>query len=264
MTTNPYAAPKAAVADDTVVVGADFVPGGQSRDAGRGWAWIAAAWDLFKRQPGLWIGIWVLMVVIFIAAAFIPILGNLLTMLFWPVFMAGIAVGCAALDEGKELELGHLFAGFRERVGPLIGVGALYLGAVVVITLVMVLVAGAGMFAVMGFGGGGSPEAAAAAGGLTVMLAVLIMLALSVPVLMAIWFAPQLVVFQQMGPLDAMKMSFAGCLRNILPFLVYGLVGFGLAIAATIPLFLGWLVLGPVVSASLYTAYRDIYFKPRA
>jgi len=61
-----------------------------------------------------------------------------------------------------------------------------------------------------------------------------------------------------------MKMSFAGCLRNILPFLVYGLVGFGLAIAATIPLFLGWLVLGPVVSASLYTSYRDIYFKPRA
>ncbi len=264
MTTNPYAAPKAAVADDTVIASADFVPGGQSREAGRGWAWIASAWDLFKRQPGLWIGIWVLMAVIFMAAAFIPFLGSLLTMLFWPVFMAGIAVGCAALDEGKELELGHLFAGFRERVGPLIGVGALYLGAVVIITLAMVLVAGAGMFAVIGFGGGDNPAAAAAAGGVTVLLAVLVMLALMLPVIMAIWFAPTLVVFQQMGPLDAMKMSFFGSLKNILPFLVYGLVGLGLAVAATIPLLLGWLVLGPVVLASVYTAYRDIYFKPRA
>ena len=31
------------------------------------------------------------------------------------------------------------------------------------------------------------------------------------------------------------------------------------AIVATVPLLLGWLVLGPVMAASIYTAYRDIY-----
>jgi len=31
-----------------------------------------------------------------------------------------------------------------------------------------------------------------------------------------------------------------------------------------LPLALGWLVFGPVLAASPYTAYRDIYFKPRA
>lgn len=262
MSTNPYAAPKAAVADDTVVASGDFIPGGQSRDAGRGWAWIADAWNLFKRQPGLWIGIWLLMMVIFMAAAFIPFIGSIFTILFWPVFMAGIAVGCRELDQGKELELGHLFAGFRERIGPLIGVGALYFGAVAIITLVVMLVFGAGMFALMS--GGGDPDSMAAAGGATAVLAVLIMLALMLPVVMAIWFAPLLVALQQLGPLEAMKMSFGGCLKNILPFLVYGLAGIGLAIVATLPLALGWLVLGPVVLASLYTAYRDIYFKPRA
>jgi uncharacterized membrane protein len=46
----------------------------------------------------------------------------------------------------------------------------------------------------------------------------------------------------------------------MLPFLVYSLVVFGLAIVAFIPLGLGWLVLGPVSFASVYTAYRDIYF----
>ena len=34
-------------------------------------------------------------------------------------------------------------------------------------------------------------------------------------------------------------------------------------IVATLPLMLGWLALGPVLAASIYTAYRDIYLKPR-
>ena len=92
------------------------------------------------------------------------------------------------------------------------------------------------------------------------LLAVLIMLALMLPVVMAIWFAPALVVFHERGAVEAMKESFAGCLKNIVPFLLYGVVLFVPAIVATIPLGLGWLVLGPVVAGSLYTAYRDIYF----
>ena len=40
-----------------------------------------------------------------------------------------------------------------------------------------------------------------------------------------------------------------------------GLVGrLLLAFVASIPFGLGWLVLGPVIAASLYTSYRDIFF----
>jgi uncharacterized membrane protein len=60
-----------------------------------------------------------------------------------------------------------------------------------------------------------------------------------------------------------MKASFTGCLRNILPFLLYSVVLFVLSIVASVPLLLGWLVLGPVFAASVYTSYRDIYLKPR-
>lgn len=260
MTTNPYAAPKAAVADETVALSADFVPGGQSLPAGRGWAWIAEGWDLFKRQPGLWIGIILLLGVIFIGTALIPIIGGLLMTLFGPVFAAGVVIGCRALDKGGELEIGHLFAGFRERTGTLIGVGALYLAATLVIMLVVGLVMGAGMFAMMS---GGSDPAAMAAMGMTMVLAVLVMAALLLPVVMAVWFAAPLVVFHEHGAFEAMKASFVGCLKNILPFLIYGVVLFVFAIIASLPLLLGWLVLGPVMAASLYTAYRDIYLKPR-
>jgi uncharacterized membrane protein len=66
-------------------------------------------------------------------------------------------------------------------------------------------------------------------------------------------------VLRGVEPLEAMRLSFSGCLRNVVPFLLYGLLGLGLAIVATIPLLLGWLVLGPVTIASLYTGYCDIY-----
>jgi uncharacterized membrane protein len=258
-TVNPYAAPRAAVADETVVLNTDFVPGGQSRPAGHGWSWIAQGWELFKRQPGMWIGIVLLGFVIFIAAAFIPVVGGLAMTLFGPVFAAGIMIGCKALDRGGELELGHLFAGFRERTGTLIGVGALYLAATLVVMLVVGLVMGVGMFTMMG---GGDPQAVAAMG-MTMVLAMLVMFALLLPAVMAVWLAAPLVVFHDHGAVEAMKGSFSGCLKNILPFLLYGVVLFVLSILASLPLLLGWLLLGPVFAASVYTSYRDIYLKPQ-
>ena len=258
-TVNPYAAPKAAVADATVALNTDFVAGGQSRPASHGWSWIAEGWELFKRQPGMWIGIVLIAFVIFIGAAMIPIVGGLATTLFGPVFAAGIMIGCKALDSGGELELRHLFAGFKERTGTLVAVGALYLAAVVVVMLVVGLMMGVGFTAMMG----GDPQAMAAMG-MTMLLAMLVMFALLLPAVMAIWLAAPLVVFHDHGAVDAMKGSFAGCLKNILPFLVYSIVMFVLAVVATLPLALGWLALGPVFAASVYTSYRDIYLKPRA
>lgn len=259
-TPNPYAAPKAAVADEATLATGDFVPGGRAVPAGNGWGWIATAWELFKRQPGMWIGMIVVLLVIVIVASLIPVAGGVLVTLFGPVFAGGIVIGCRALEEGDRLEMGHLFAGFRSRTGTLIGVGALYLAISLVVMLVVGLSMGVGMMAMMGAG----DPAQMAAMGTTVVLAALVMVALMLPVIMAVWFAAPLVVFHDHGVTEAMKGSFVGCLRNIVPFLLYGVVLFVFSVLATLPIGLGWLVLGPVLAASLYTGYRDIYFKPSA
>lgn len=237
----------------------EFVAGGRALAAGRGWDWIGQGWDLFKKQPGVWIGLIVVMVVIYIVLALIPIIGSLATILLGPVFGGGIMLGCRAQDQGGELQLGHLFAGFKDRFGPLVLVGVLYLVATVVIVVVVGLLMGASLFGMMG---PGRPESMPAGMGITALLAVLIMLALMLPVLMAVWFAPALVVFDGKDALEAMKQSFIGCLKNIVPFLVYGLVMLVFGILASIPFALGWLVLGPVLAASIYTGYRDIFIAP--
>ncbi|HZM37000.1 MAG TPA: BPSS1780 family membrane protein [Burkholderiales bacterium] len=252
MTTNPYAAPKATIAADTITRGG-FIPGGRSVAAKRGGSWIGDAWGLFRRAAGVWIAIIIVLTVIFLVAAFIPLIGMLATMIFFPVFAGGLMIGCREVEEDRLLEFSHLFAGFRQHFGTLAKVGALYLGGSIIVTLLVALLAGPGMFALFG-GAETQPEDVATMG-----MAFLLILALSLPLAMAVWFAAPLVVFHQHSAFDAMKGSFTGCLRNVLPFSVYGIVMLVLALVATVPIMLGWLVLGPVLAASVYTAYTDIY-----
>ena len=259
MSTNPYAAPKATVADEPVAQG-QYVPGGQKVPASQGWNWIADGWTLFKASPGLWIGMILVLIVILLAMAMVPFAGTIAQSLLMPVFMGGLVLGCRAIDDGTGLQFNHLFEGFKTRFGTLIAVGALYLAGFVVIMLVVLMIAGAGVVALM-MGGGEQSDAAQSGALMGLLLGVLIALALSIPLVMAVWFAAPLVVFHDLGAVEAMKQSFTGCLRNIVPFLVYGIIGFLLAIVASIPLGLGWLVLAPVLAASIYTGYRNIYLR---
>lgn len=256
-TDNPYSAPTAPVADPERSLQGNFVAGGRTVAGGRGGSWFREGWLLFKAAPALWIGIWIVMLIILLVLGLVPMLGSIANALLWPIFSAGLMLGCQAIAKGGRLEFGHLFAGFRDRLGTLAGVGGLTLLASIAIGAVVVFAMGLGLSTLTGTARPSSPQEA-----MSIVLASLIMLALMLPLFMAVWFAPALVVFHERGAVEAMKESFQGCMRNVVPFLVYGLVGLGLAIVATVPAGLGWLVLGPVTVASIYAGYRDIYFRP--
>src|SRR3954471_6951403 len=236
---------------------AEFYSGGRHVPAGNGWQWIKDGWALFMRAPGLWIGITLLWAVISIAIGVVPIIGTLAGTILGPVFGAGLLLGCRALDEGGELKVEHLFAGFGERFTTLAALGLLYLAAILVVTLVTALAVGFKLYALLSAG----PADAETIIQLLVLaaLAVLIWVGLMLPVIMAVWFAPCLVVFRHLSAMQAIRASLTGCLKNFVPFLVYGLVLLLPAIIATIPFALGWLVLAPLVVTSLYTSYKDIY-----
>jgi uncharacterized membrane protein len=251
---NPYAPPAAAVSDPAQEADESaFLPGGRGVPGGRGWSWIAEGWALFKESPLIWIVVFILFMFILVAVQLVPLLGGIAGILLAPILGAGLMIGARAVHQGEALEVGHLFAGFRERTGTLAVVGLLYLAGTAVIVLAMVLLMGA---SILGAIGGGSMEAL----GLGVVLGILVAAALSIPLVMAYWFAPALVALNGYSAFEAMKTSFSVCLKNILPFLVYGLVGMVLAVLATIPLGLGWFVLGPLGIASMYASYRDIFY----
>jgi len=248
--TNPFLSPGSNQPSD-----AHSMEGGRAVAAGQGWAWVTGAFDLFKKQPGIWIAIVVVLFVILLVLAFIPLLGTVATCLLLPVFTGGLMLGCQSVERNGSLEIGHLFAGFKEHTGNLIVLGALTILALIVVMIPVVLIVGVGAF----FGVLRGDVVGAVAMGGSFMIAWLVAMALSVPVYMALWFAPALVVLRGVAPVAAIKQSFSGCLKNIIPFLIYGIVMLVLSVAATVPFLLGWLVLGPVLVASVYVAYRDLY-----
>jgi len=232
-----------------------FDAGGRTVAAGRGWDWIAEAFALFRKQPGIWILIALLGGILCIVIGMVPVLGSLANALLFPIFGAGIMLGCKAQDEGGTLEVAHLFAGFKQRTGDLVLVGAFNLAGWLVIGLAVVAVVGGGVF--MGIMRGGAPGAGISI--VSMLIAALLVLGLSVPLYMATWFAPALIVLHQLAPVAALKASFYACLKNWIPFFVYGIVLLLLCIVAAIPAGLGFLILVPVLAASVYTAYRDIF-----
>jgi uncharacterized membrane protein len=89
--------------------------------------------------------------------------------------------------------------------------------------------------------------------------ATLIGSALFVPLAMAVWFAPALVLLDGLPAWRAMQLSLRACVRNVLPFLLYSVAMFGLLVVALAPFFLGLLLWVPLAILSVYTAYRDIF-----
>ena len=255
MSTNPYAAPRAQVTDEAVAPRGDFLPTGRGVPTGNGWTWVTDAWSIFRAAAGTWIGIVVVLAIILIVLAVLPVIGSIASCVLGPVFTGGLMLASRDAEAGN-LQFSRAFAGFTERFGTLATVGVLYLVGMVAIVFLASVVTGVGMFSVLG---GASPDQLARFGA-TLLLMILIVLALMLPLVMALWFAPALVVFHDMGAVEAMKASFHGSMKNMLPFLLYGIVMTIAGVIASIPLMLGWLVLGPVLVASIYTSYRDIYF----
>lgn len=232
-----------------------FDGGSRTVEAGACFDWLRQGWALFAANPGTWIATAVLFLVLYFALAVVPLIGQLACNLLVPVLAAGLMHMCARQSEGEDPQIGDLFIGFRRQTGNLIVVGLLYMAGVVGITVLVMLLVGGGV-------AGGVVAGHLFGAGLvfgSLLLGGFLILILSVPLIMAVWFAPALVFFNGMKPVEAMKASFAACLRNWLAFLVYGLVLFVLMFFAALPLGLGFLILIPVMSGALYASYRDVF-----
>jgi hypothetical protein len=237
-------------------------------EASRGWRWIAEGIALFRKNPGQWL---FLTAILFFCSRIlyaIPVVG-IVALLVVPNILAGLCHGAQALEQGKPLRVGYLASGFLKNAAHLITIGG--------VSLVGKFV---GMIVVTAMGGEAITEIAKtmAAGAVTqetmdavrigrpaLMNAFVAGLAISLPFLMATWFAPLLVFFVDVPPRRALGLSLLACVRNVLPFLVYGaavlapmMILMPLGMAARQPDLAIWL-LAPVVVPSIYASYKDLF-----
>jgi uncharacterized membrane protein len=231
----------------------------RSTSAGAGVEWIGQGWKLFARAPLMWIVSILVLFVIAIVVNFVPFIGQIAFQLVQPVFAAGYMVACRALETGGEFEIEHLFAGFKRNFANLLVIGLIFLAGELILLLVFGAFAGFGLLVAFMTGSPEDAMPAVMSSVMSMLVGLLVMLLLMVPLLMAYWFAPALAIMHDMAPVAAMKESFRGCLRNLLAFIVYGIIMVILAFIAVIPFGLGMLVWVPIAVASTYAAYRAIY-----
>lgn len=264
---NPYRSPVATplefhYADDSPAYSA---PSRRLR-AGQGAAWIGSAWRLLMNAPLMWLAAMLLMLAMSTVLNMIPVLGSLLGLLLAPSFSVGVlAFGQSHARRGSA-DIGQLFAGFQgDRVGALMIMSLLFmalmmLAAIALMGFLALALGGAGLM-----GSLSSEESLRAAvlggGGLILMLGLLIFLLGMMVATAAYWFAPGLIYFAGLNPVDAMKESLLACLHNWAAFLVYSLAAAGLLLLGSIPFGLGLLVVGPLLMASVYTSFEDLFGK---
>jgi len=233
--------------------------------ASHGLKWLLQGFVLLRRSSFIWLSFVLLLWGMVFVASRVPFTGLLLA-LFTPVFLAGLMIGCRALEKGEELEIAHFFAGFRNNTLDLVTLGGFYLIGNVVIAGLMYALGGTAIQQIVA-GEAQNIDAAILMQAIgPALVALLAGMALSVPLTMAMWFAPLLVVFANEKPAAALRESFLACLRNMMSFLVYGLiilVPLGLLMApfdlANMERNPGLWVVALIVLPSIYTSYRDIF-----
>ncbi len=237
-------------------------------DASHGWRWIAQGMVLFRKDAPLWL---LLIAILFIGSRVLfalPLIG-MIAVLVAPNFLAGLAHGAQAIEQGKPLRFGYLTSGFLRNAARLVTIGGVSLAGQFLTLMVMVMIGGESLSAISKtmVTGASSPEAVAAVQSAVprMMMALIIGLGVSLPLMMAVWFAPLLVFFDDVKPLPALTLSLWACLKNIRPLLIYGMaivvplvILMPLSLAARQP-DLGLWLLAPILVPSIYVSYKDLF-----
>jgi hypothetical protein len=227
--------------------------------AGQGMQWVIEGFALYRKNPLLLSAAFGLLFGIVMAFGLIPIVGSALSELTSPLMVAGFMAAYRAIDSERELELPDFLAGVRGPAVPLMTIGAVQLMGALLIGKIMTGM-GFDAQAVMEAARSGKDPLEMQAIMNEALPAVLTGMALFLPLIMATWFAPALILFGNARPTQALLVSLRAVLKNWAAMLVNGLVlGLVLFLAALVPMLLGLLVAMPVLFGSLYASYQAIF-----
>lgn len=239
-----------------------------------GWEWLMKGVALFRKKPGemFLFGNTYLFILLFVGVL-IPVLGPALVTLLTPAFGYGIMLAGKMALNGQRVTPILLFSGLSESNKAhrknLILLGAVYTACFAIIKLLA--------FALLGnqpqldFSDMQNVDPKAMAEFTNYMVSYMAFAAVtSIPVILLFWYAPVLVVWHNMRPVQALFSSWVAVWRNKSAFVIYGM-GWGLLSLGFCSVVIGILsllglpsglmgavnimVLALVMSASLCTFY---------
>ena len=206
----------------------------------------------------------------------LPVIGALASALIIPGLSVGLMQAARNLDRGLPVSMQTLFGGLKENPRTLVALGALNLAATIAIVAFSSF-ADDGSFLKYMMANSRAERALLEDADFT--MPILVIALLMTPLMMAYWFAPVLAAWHRLTIFKALFFSFIACQMNWRAFLVFS-IGLML-LAGVIPgVLLGvllilmpgahtlatafimmpmTLIVAPIIFASFYVSYRDIF-----
>jgi hypothetical protein len=245
--------------------------------AARGAAWLREAFGMFSVARVPWLLLLLLYYAVMGIVELVPFVGPLAVPLLKPVFAVGFLAAAWGQERGRRPELRQLFQGFRANLHALLPLGVLFLVGIMLSVMATVLVDGGALLDMLS-GKTRLDEEALASGAM--QRAMLFGAVCALPVVLALWYAPALVVFHDCSAARAVALSLRASIANWRPLATYGLlvvfygvvvpglligivglvvpgnVGVPIAVVLMMPYFLS---LVATLHISDYVSYRDIF-----
>jgi len=248
------------------------------REARNGILLIKRAYAMFRAAPLRWLLLLSTYYLLIGLLEFGPLqaVGLFVAPLLKPVFAVGFLAAAWSQERGIAPRFEHLFRGFRSNLLALVPLGAVFLVGMTLALISTALVDGGRLMALLS--GTETPTEEALASG-PVLLAMLFGVACAIPSLLALWFAPALVVFNDAGAVRALGTSLRAAIANwrpigvyatavvvlgfVLPVFALSIVNlFGEAVAGIVALFVVvpyFFTLVAALHISDYVSYRDLF-----
>ena len=249
-------------------------------EARHGMSWLAQAYALFRRRRLPWVVLLLTYYVLLRLLIEIPYIGPFAMTILKPVFAVGLLAAAWTQERGGTPALSQLFQGFRANLTSLLPIGFFFVVGITAAVLASSLVDGGKLLDLMSHAGTmNEEEITTALSDGALEAGMLFSALLSIPVLIATWWAPALVVFQNAGAGAALATSLRAALANWRPLAVYGIGVFfyaaflpaivtgvlvlllgdtGLLIAKFLLLPYG-IFLAATLHISDYVSYRDVF-----
>jgi hypothetical protein len=254
----------------------------------RGFAWLRQSYAMFARHRLAWIGLLLAYYVLLLAIESLPWIGTFVAPLVKPVLSVGFLAGAWTQERGGRPMISMVFRGFGANLRALLPLGLVFVVGISIALGATTLIDGGMLLDLMyGAAPAADNDPAAAARHVEqvlatprVQFAMLFGALCALPTLMALWWAPALVVFQDAPLATALRTSFRAAAGNWRAAARYAMAVFvfGIVVPSLLTALLA-LLLPPPINATIaaivvlpyvaffvatlhicdYVSYRDVF-----
>jgi len=249
--------------------------------AGQGVQWVKQGMRTFWRQPLALSGLFFMFMAAMSLLSMVPLLGNILALVILPGATLGLMAATKEALTGKFPMPVLLVSGFRagkQQLQAMLLLGAIYAAGFLLVLGISALADGGKFAQLYLVGGAMSVELLQAP---DFQLAVLLSMALYLPLSLLFWHAPALVHWHGVQPVKSLFFSLVACLRNFWAFTLFGLtwmgvfVGMGTAVSlvasllgsvevVSVMMFPLAMLMAAMFFTSLYFTFHDCFEEPAA